>query len=248
MAGVKYEIAVDASCCKFIVKECGKNQKIFFETVDSFDSNSVVLSSDSIKRKIFHKSHVAYTGDFYEYISALVEEQCSCSVDIDPVFEFVGITNHEYCRLSDQKKVVIRTCKLENGDLVITDTDSGSTITEAQLASDYDAECPKLVCVCTEMHYTLTEGQTIDYNGLLAHFEANGTFDDGSKAAEGINFVKFGNLSKAGFSFTYNGETRNNHAGGYNFGGTDFNDISNDLSITSNRGETTITYTVYKCN
>lgn len=169
--------------------------------------------------------------------------------DVDPEYEFVGITTTLYCRLSDNKKVIIRTCKLEDGSIEITDTDSGATLTDATLASGYDAECAALECVCTEMSYQLQEGQTIDYEGLLAHFEAVGTFDDNSKGATGVSFIKYGNINKGGLSAVYNGTNTNNHAGSFSWGDdTKFNPVSTDLFIESNRGITTIAYVVYKCN
>lgn len=175
-------------------------------------------------------------------------QECK-SVDLYPEFEYVGITTTVYCRLLDSKKVIIRTCKLENGDIEITDTDNGTSLTDAILASDYDAECALQVCVCTEVEYELNEGQAVTYAELLSHFEATGTFDDGSKGAEGINYVMFGNVLKSGLDFTYNGTSRNNFLGTKYYGLSNSNNpISNDLSITSNSGITTVTFEVYKCN
>lgn len=99
------------------------------------------------------------TGDVFDYgyldLAAFEAEvlpwieECS-QVDVDPVFEYVGVTTTVYCRLTDSKKVIVRTCKLEDGSVEITDTDSGAILTDATLASDYDAECPELKIVDLE--------------------------------------------------------------------------------------------------
>ena len=96
-------------------------------------------TTGSYSDDIFNIDNYATLDSLFEDLQTWSEE-CN-SVDVDPVFEYVGVTTTVYCRISDSKKVIIRTCKLENGDLEITDTDSGAVLTDALLASDYNADC-----------------------------------------------------------------------------------------------------------
>lgn len=103
-------------------------------------------------------------------------------------------------------------------------------------------------CICTEMLYVLDEGNTANYADLLAHFNDVGSFDDTTQGATAINFVKYGNDNKSSLSVLYNGTNDPNFTGSYSHGGTTFNPISTDFSVTAVKGKVRITYSVYKCN
>ena len=226
--------------CKIRLVEKPTNKIIVLKTIDYYNSNSISINNGLV---IYEKDTNILSSNWISYWDSFYSE---CLIDHNATPDFVGVTVAKYCRLSDNKMVNVLFCKLEDGSLEIKDTDSNVSLTEADLSSQYEAECPELVCVCSESHHTMEEGQTIDYSGLLALFNSVSTFDDGTTGATGINFVKFGSFGL--LSFNYNGSVKNDVQGSFSFGGEGYNDISNDLSITSVKGSTTITFTAYKCN
>lgn len=180
--------------------------------------------------------------DSFEAFENAVSE-CSAKAT-DEEIEQVSISH--FCMCKDGVNVLFEACKDEEGLTSYINTEGETFASLAEIVSNgYSKECQEKQYDCTEMIYPLSEGETVTYSELLAHFETNGTFDDGSKGADGISYVIFGNLN--GADFTYNG-TDGTVYGTEFFGDSNvFNPISTDFSVTSLKGNTKISYTVYKC-
>lgn len=241
-----YTISKDANCNIFLDNGCSKTAYSLVSVLKS----SLVLYNQALGTKTIGINDVCNAE--YLTTASLLEDFEDCLGDDTPIE--IDMPNHEAAShfelCLNGAKVLFELCKKEDGDRVYQGSNGSSFTNYADIfAAGYTVECVEQVCDCTEVNYTLTEGSTVNYTQLLAHFESTAAFDDGSKGAMDISFVEFGNLAKGGITYTYNGNTQTDFTGSTHYGDDDhFNPISKDFIITSNRGETKIVFTVYKCS
>ena len=139
--GANTEIVID--CCTLSIRDTDLDctvQTLNLLDTDISKNSTTVTFSDGVNSFSLHIDVIESMIPIADIEQAIKDCRCALT-DMQQELEYVGVTVAPYCRLSDNKLVNVRICKLEDGTIEIKDTDSNLIITEAELASGYDVDC-----------------------------------------------------------------------------------------------------------